>query len=137
MNSKTDADAQQHFRSNRKNSRIHPDLSCEVGPPGGGLSSAKVLDLSVGGLKFCCTHEAISNIIPDGEGNVGMIIDIEIDVRIKLPTDKKRATTIKTGARVIHSERLAQDLFHVGIQFKRLETGALRQLEEFIEGSGS
>ena len=134
MNSYTDA--QQHFRSNRKQHRIHAELPCEVGQPGGKLFVAKVLDISVGGLKFSCSQETVNNIIPDGERTVGLIMDVEIDVQFKLRSDNKRATAIKTGARIIHSERLAQDLFHVGIQFNTLSSNDRGQLEAYIEELG-
>ncbi|MGB5426937.1 MAG: PilZ domain-containing protein [Gammaproteobacteria bacterium] len=130
----TYTDAQQHFRSNRKHHRIRPELPCEVGRPGGELFAAKVLDISIGGLKFSCSQETVNDIIPDGERTVGLIMDVEIDVQFTIPSDNKRASAIKTGARIIHSERLAQDLFHVGIQFNTLNSTARSQLEAFIEG---
>jgi hypothetical protein len=125
---------QQHFRSNRRHRRIRAALSCEVGQPGGKLSAAQVLDISIGGLKFSCSHETVSNIIPDGERTVGLIMDAVINIQFTLPSDKKRTTTIKINARIIHSERLAQDVFHVGIQFNTLSINDLRQLEAYIEG---
>ena len=109
-------------------------MSCEVGLPGGKLFTAQVLDISIGGLKFSCSHETVNNIIPDGERTVGLIMDTGIDIQFKLPSDKKRMTPIKISARIIHSERLAQDVFHVGIQFNTLNTNLLRQLEAYIEG---
>ncbi len=109
-------------------------MPCEVGLPGDKLFAAKILDLSVGGLKFSCSQETVNSIIPDGERTVGLIMDVEIDVQFTLPSDNKRASAIKTGARIIHSERLAQDLFHVGIQFNTLNSNARSQLEAFIEG---
>ena len=126
-------DAQQHFRSNRKNHRIHADLTCEVGQPGGRLFTVQVLDISIGGLKFSCSQEIVNELIPDGERTVGLIMDVEIDVQFKLPADGKCVTAIKIGARIIHSERLAQDLFHVGIQFKTLNINASSQLQGYIE----
>ena len=111
-------------------------MPCEVGQPGGKLFTAKVLDISVGGLKFSCSQETVNNIIPDGERTVGLIMDVEIDVQFKLPSDNKRTATIKTGARIIHSERLAQDLFHVGIQFNTLSSNDRGQLEAYIEELG-
>ena len=129
----TYTDAQQHFRSNRKHHRIDAELSCEVGHSGGKLFSAKILDISIGGLKFSCSQETVNDIIPDGERTVGLIMDVEIDVQFTLPSDNKRATAIKTHARIIHSERLAQDLFHVGIQFNTLNSNARGQLEAYIE----
>jgi hypothetical protein len=61
-------------------------------------------------------------------------MDVEIDIQFTLPADGKRAAEIKTSAAIIHSERLAQNVFHVGIQFKSLNINARRQLETFIEG---
>ena len=132
MNSYTEG--QQHFRSNRRHSRIRADLSCQVGPPGGDLSTGLILDISIGGLKFSCSHDTVNNIILEGERTVGLILDAGIDIQFKLPSDNKRTTVIKTSARIIHSERLAQDVYHVGIQFNSLSINALRQLEAYIEG---
>ena len=126
-------DAQQHFRSNRKHYRIHASLPCEIGQPGGVLSAAQILDISVGGLKFSCSQETVNDIIPDGERTVGLILDVEVDVQFQLPSGNEYTPAIKTTARIVHSERLAQDVFHVGIQFNRLGTTELRQLEAFIE----
>ena len=132
MNSYTQE--QQHFRSNRRHRRIRADLSCEIGQPSGKLFTAQILDISIGGLKFSCCHDTVNNIIPEGERTVGLIMDAGIDIQFKLPSDKKRTTAIKTGARIIHSERLAQDVFHVGVKFNSLNINALRQLETYIEG---
>ena len=126
-------DTQQHFRSNRKHYRIHASLPCEIGQPGGVLSAAQILDISVGGLKFSCSQETINDIIPHGERIVGLILDVEVDVQFRLPSDDKHTAAIKTTARIVHSERLAQDVFHVGIQFNRLGTTELGQLEAYIE----
>ena len=132
MNSYTQE--QQHFRSNRRHRRICAALSCEIGQPGGKLFTAQILDISIGGLKFSCSHDTVNNIIPEGERTVGLIMDAGIDIQFKLPSDKKRTTAIKTSARIIHSERLAQDVFHVGVQFNTLNINALRQLETYVEG---
>ena len=132
MNSYTQE--QQHFRSNRRHRRICAALSCEIGQPGGKLFTAQILDISIGGLKFSCSHDTVNNIIPEGERTIGLIMDAGIDIQFKLPSDKKRTTAIKTSARIIHSERLAQDVFHVGVQFNTPNINALRQLETYVEG---
>jgi len=61
-------------------------------------------------------------------------MDAVINIQFTLPSDKKRTTTTKINARIIHSERLAQDVFHVGIQFNTLSINDLRQMEAYIEG---
>ena len=131
MNSYTDS--QQHFRSNRKYLRITTELSCQVGQPGGRLDTAQVLDLSIGGLKFRCTQAIVNNIIPEGERTVGLIMDVMVDVQFKLTSEAKRANVIKTAARIVHSERLAQDVFHVGVQFTALGMKETQQLEAYIQ----
>ena len=132
MNSYTDS--QQHFRSNRKHLRIDTELGCQVGQPGGKLVTAQVLDLSIGGLKFRCSHATVNNLIPEGERTVGLIMDVMVDVQFKLPAETKRVNSIKTTARIVHSERLAQDVFHVGVQFTGLEIKDIQQLEAYIRG---
>ena len=126
-------DAQQHFRSNRKHRRIHAALSCQVGSPGGKLSAAQVLDLSIGGMKFSCSQDVVSLIIPEGMRTVGLIMDVDINILLKLPTDKKRATVIKSAARLVHSERLSQDEFHVGVNFTSLTLSAIQLMETYID----
>ena len=97
------------------------------------MSAAQILDISVGGLKFSCSQKTVNDIIPDGERTVGLILDVEVDVQFQLPFDSKPTAAVKTTARIVHSERLAQDVFHVGIQFNRLGTTELSQLEAYIE----
>lgn len=132
MNSYTDS--QQHFRSNRKHIRIDTELTCQVGQPGGRLDTAQVLDLSIGGMKFRCSHAIVNNLIPEGERTVGLIMDVTVDVQFTLPFEKQRANNIKAAARIVHSERLAQDVFHVGVQFTGLGIDETRQLEAYIQG---
>ena len=134
MNSYTDS--QQHFRSNRKYLRIDTELSCQVGHADGKLDTAQVLDLSVGGLKFKCSQAIVNNIFPEGERTVGLIMDVMVDVQFKLPSENKRVNNIKTAARIVHSERLAQDVFHVGVQFTGLGINATQQLEAYIQDQG-
>ena len=98
------------------------------------MSAAQIIDISIGGLKFSCSHEIVNNIIPDGERTVGLIMGAGVDIQFKLSSDKESTAPIKTGARIIHSERLAQDVFHIGIQFNKLDTSAHRQLETYIDG---
>lgn len=100
------------------------------------MSAAQILDISVDGLKFSCSHETVNDIIPDGEKIVGLILGVEIDVHFSLPSDNEHDAAINTTARIVHSERLAQDVFHVGIQFNTLSTSAFTQLQAYIEAQG-
>ena len=124
----------QHLRIDRKHIRAGTDLSCKVGPSDSKVSAAQVQDLSIGGLKFSCDHATIKRIIPSDQQALGLILGVEIVVHFTIKLKDKRATVIKTPARVIHSERLAQDLFHVGVQFLALDITAVGNLEEYLEG---
>lgn len=124
---------QLHLRIDRKHFRIDADLPCKVGPSDSNVAVARVLDLSIGGLKFSCDHATFVKIIPESQQALGLILGVEVVVHFTIKLQGKRAAAIKTRARVIHSERLAQDLFHVGIQFLDLEPTTASKLEKYIK----
>ncbi|UCC55923.1 MAG: PilZ domain-containing protein [Gammaproteobacteria bacterium] len=123
---------QQHLRIDRKHLRSRTDFPCQVGPSDSKLSAARVLDLSIGGLKFSCNHATIKRIMPNDQQSLGMILGVEIVVHFNIKLEGKRAAAIRAPARVIHSERLAQDLFHIGIQFLGLDANTSSKLEAYI-----
>lgn len=123
----------QHLRIDRKHFRIATDLPCKVGPSDSKVTAARVRDLSIGGLKFSCDQATIKQIIPENQQAPGLILGVEIMVHFSIKLEDKRTSAIKTPARIIHSERLAQDLFHVGIQFLGLEPVTVGMLETYIE----
>lgn len=124
---------QLHLRIDRKHFRIEADLPCKVGPSDSNVAAARVLDLSIGGLKFSCDHAAFKKIIPESQQALGLILGVEVVVHLTIKLQGQPATAIKTRARVIHSERLAQELFHVGIQFLGLEPTTASNLKTYIE----
>lgn len=126
-------ETRQHLRSDRKCFRVKSEIPCEVGPPGGGMKVALIHDLSCGGVKFSCNQQTIGNIFPDDQAPLGVVLDVFIDIHFSLHEADRSVAAIKTSARVIHTERLAQDLFQVGVQFIDLSQAATRQLENFIE----
>jgi c-di-GMP-binding flagellar brake protein YcgR len=126
-------EARQHLRSDRKCFRVKADIPCEVGPVGGEMKVALIHDLSCGGVKFSCNRQTVSNIFPDDQAPLGVVLDAYITIHFSLHEEDKPAVIIKTSARVIHTERLAQDLFQVGVQFIDLTETATKQLENYIE----
>lgn len=123
---------QQHLRSDRKYLRAKAEIPCEVGPAGGEMNAALIHDLSCGGVKFSCNQHTISRIFPDDQAPLGVVLDVYIEIHFRLDADDKRAAAIMTSAKVIHTERLAQDLFQVGVQFIDLNQAATKRLEAFI-----
>ena len=127
-------EGRQHLRSDRKNSRVKVQIPCEVGPPGGEMNAALMLDLSCGGVKFSCNQHVINSMFTESEAPLGVVLDVFINIYFNLSEDEAPDSLIKTGARVIHTERLAQDLFQVGVEFIDLTQAAQKSLQDFIGG---
>jgi hypothetical protein len=128
-------ETRQHLRSDRRYLRVKADIPCEVGPAGGEMNVALIHDLSCGGVKFSCNQHAVSNIFPDDQAPLGVVLDVYIEIHFRLLEEDNRAASIKTGAKVVHTERLAQDLFQVGVEFIGLDEAETGKLETFIEVS--
>ena len=123
---------EQHLRINRRHRRIETTLPCEVGSPGEALASVQLLNLSVGGLKFECGLEQVNRLLPEEQRIPGTVMDVMLEVRLKLQAGGARATNITGKARLVHYERLAQDRFHVGIALVDLDKNQRHRLEDFI-----
>jgi hypothetical protein len=126
---------EQHLRINRRHRRIEIELPCEVGLTGGGLTAVQMLNLSAGGLKFQCGLEQINQWLPEEQRIPGTVMDVELEVHLKLKAGATRAAAVHGKARLVHHERLAQDRFHVGIEFAELDKAHRRKLEDFVNDS--
>jgi len=128
-------EAQQHLRSDRRYFRVKTELPCDVGPAGGEMNVALIHDLSCGGVKFSCNQHTVGKIFPDDQAPLGVVLDIYIEIHFRLHAEDKRAAAITTSAKVVHTERLAQDLYQVGVQFIDLDQTAAERLEAYILAS--
>jgi hypothetical protein len=123
----------QHFRIDRQHLRVATDIACEIGGDTcGGFMPVRILNLSIGGLKFSCGLQVINSILPEDQRTPGQILDVEMDVSFELPQGESSVLPIRLRARVVHSERLAQDEFHVGVQFMNLAEAVSGPLESHI-----
>ena len=125
----------QHLRSDRRYFRVKTEIPCEVGPADGVMKVALIRDLSSGGVKFSCNQHVVNNIFPDDQAPLGVVLDAFVEIHFRLLPEDSRTAEIKTSARVIHTERLAQDLYQVGVEFINLDQAATKKLEDFIEAS--
>jgi len=109
-------------------------MACEVGSDASReLQSVRILNLSTGGLKFRCGMQVINSILPEDQRTPGQILDVDLDIAFDLPpVDDAPTLPVRARARVIHSERLAQDEFHVGVQFMDLERSLSGAIESYI-----
>ena len=108
----------QHFWIDREHDRISTEIPCRVGPPGSDGMQAVIINLSAGGLKFACTREVFNLLLPEDQRIPGQVGDVEIALQFQLHNDDKaEPLAVSTRARIIHTERLAQDSYTLGVQF--------------------
>jgi len=123
----------QHLRIDRRYHRLATTIACEVcGIANEERLPALILNLSIGGLKFRCGLQVINSILPEDQRTPGQILDVEMEICFDLPLGNDTPVKIKTRASVVHSERLAQDEFHVGVQFIESDDGVARQIKRYI-----
>jgi c-di-GMP-binding flagellar brake protein YcgR len=123
---------EQHLRINRRYRRIEIELPCEAGLTDESLVAVQLLNLSVGGMKFQCGLQEIDSLLPEEQRIPGTVSDVMLEVRLKLKAGEGRAAVVTGRARMVHYERLAQDRFHVGVEFTGLEKAQQRELEDYI-----
>jgi len=123
----------QHFWIDREHVRITTRIPCQVGPVGGVKQGATIVNLSAGGLKFACTQAVFTLLLPEEQRIPGQVIDVDIGMHFQLQGADDDPVTIDTAARIIHTERLAQDNYTLGVQFTALNDADTRVIETFIE----
>jgi hypothetical protein len=125
-------DIKQHLRIDRAHQRISADIPCRAGLPAGERSAARILNLSAGGLKFSCRRDAFYSMVPEDQRTPGRVVDVMIEVEFELQPSGQPASGVQTQATIIHSERLAQDEFHIGVQFIGMDEETSRLLNSYI-----
>jgi hypothetical protein len=120
-------------KDKRQYSRLETEIPVTVRLPKGDVLSAVIVNLSAGGLKFSCGRDTVHQILPKDQRTPGQIMGVMIEVRFELDPPEQPRLSLGAMARVIHSERLAQDVFHVGVQFTRIEETDLVELKHYID----
>lgn len=128
---------QQHLRIERAYQRINTDFPCSVGLPNGELSAARILNLSVNGLKFSCGRDTFHRMLPEDQRTPGRVVDVTIEIDFELHPRGQPASACNTQAAIIHSERLSQDEFHIGVQFTRIDDDTFKLLKACVEEGAS
>ena len=123
-----DRDKRQHFR-------LDTDIPCTVRLSEGENLPAVIVNLSVGGIKFRCSRDAAHHILPRDQRIPGQVSGVTIALKFNLQPPKQEHRSFDVAAKVIHSERLAQDVFHVGVQFLGLDEIELTTLRTYIESN--
>lgn len=123
----------QHTWIDREHDRISTELACQAGPVGGGRKSATIVNLSAGGLKFACSRETFNLLLPEDQRIPGQISNVDLDILFPLHNaGRKKTLTVRTRVRVVHTERLAQDRYTVGVRFVDLRAADARAIEAYL-----
>ena len=96
---------------------------------------AVIVNLSVGGIKFSCSRDTAHHILPEDQRIPGQVTGVVIEILFDLQTPLQDRQPFDATARVVHSERLAQDVFHVGIQFHEVDESEMTALKGYIESN--
>jgi hypothetical protein len=124
----------QNFWIDRDHERINTEIPCQVGPVGGIKQSAVITNLSAGGLKFTCSHGVFNLLLPEDQRIPGLVTNVDIEVQFQLQAaGRKKPLSIRTQARLIYTERLAQDSFTLGAQFLAIRDVDRRGLESYVQ----
>jgi hypothetical protein len=103
--------------------------------PKGEMLPAVIVNLSLGGLKFSCARDTVHHILPSDQRTPGQVMGVMIQIQFDLQLPAQTSLSFDATARVVHSERLAQDVFHVGIQFIHVDEADLAILKDYIDGN--
>jgi PilZ domain len=123
----------QHFWIDRRHPRISTALSCQVSVPHDKMHPALMHNLSPGGLKFSCAHDTFIALVPESQRTPGLVQDVRIEIQFQLTSSGgKEPSTIRAEADIIHTERLAQDCYHIGAQFLQLQDDAVQAIESYV-----
>jgi hypothetical protein len=122
----------QHLRIERKGPRVAASIDCVVGLPDGDLSAGQICNMSVGGLKFACGLHTLHSILPQHERTPGSVTGITVEIHFELQLPDQAPLPVKCNARMVHFERLAQDNFHVGLQFTSLDETTTKAIHTYL-----
>jgi len=122
-------------REKRQYFRVDTEIPGTVRLPKGDILPTTIVNLSVGGLKFSCGRDTVHQILPKDQQTPGQITGVMIEIQFDLQPLEQPQLSLNTRARVIHSERLAQDVFHIGIEFIHIDESDIMALKGYIDAT--
>jgi hypothetical protein len=122
-------------REKRQYFRLDTEIPGTVRLPKGEILPAMIVNLSAGGLTFSCGRDTVHQILPKDQQTPGQVTGVMIEIQFDLQSPPQPGLSLNPRARVIHSERLAQDVFHVGIQFIHIDESDVVALKGYIDAT--
>ena len=108
------------------------DIPAELRTPDGQTITAMVTDISRTGLGISCNRETAFCLLPEDQRTPGQVIDVELDIQLLLPFATEPARPIEAHCRLVHTRRLAQDDYQIGMQFIDLSNEIDSDLVRFV-----
>ncbi|MGR9105503.1 MAG: PilZ domain-containing protein [Gammaproteobacteria bacterium] len=116
----------------RRYPRVSANFDARVDCGDGFRVRVTVLDTSTTGLRLQCNGFEREMLTPHGEW-IRHGKPIEINVILELPRPNQETRMIEALCTVAFSRRVARDLYHIGMRYKRLDPESFVVLGDFID----
>ncbi|MCK5092457.1 MAG: PilZ domain-containing protein [Gammaproteobacteria bacterium] len=117
-------------KEKRQYPRIRARLPLKIISPDGKVLPATSLDMSLEGIQIECNHLTQQQLILDHEKEKpGQ--PVELNVQLKIPATKHSKNKVEIRCRLVVSRRLAQDTYHLGLNYLDFED--TEHLETFLD----
>ena len=116
-------------KEKRQYPRIKARLPLEIISKSGEVLPAVSLDMSLDGLQIECDHKTQQQLVHANEKhNSGQ--PVEMDIQIQLPLSQHSLSRMEMRCRLVITRRLAQNTYHLGLNYLKLEDAT--KLDEFL-----
>ena len=117
-------------KEKRQFPRVKARLPLKIINPDGDILQATSLDMSLDGIMVECDHQTQQQLMSGNEKeNPGQ--PIEFHVQVQIPVTKNSNHRVEMRCRLVTSRRLAQDTYHLGLNYLDFEN--TEKLEEFLD----
>lgn len=117
-------------KEKRQYPRVKAKLPLKIITPSGEVLPATSLDMSLDGIQIECDHQTQQQLVLDNE-KTKPGHPVELNVQLKIPATKHSKNTVEMRCRLVISRRLAQDTYHLGLNYLDFED--TEQLESFLD----
>ena len=117
-------------KEKRQFPRIRARLPLKIISLGGQVLPATSLDMSLDGIQIECNHQTQQQLLLDHEKEKSGQ-PVELNLQLTIPVTQNSTRKIEVRCRLVISRRLAQDTYHLGLNY--LDFEETEQLETFLD----
>ncbi|RMF18844.1 MAG: PilZ domain-containing protein [Gammaproteobacteria bacterium] len=121
-------------RNLRHHLRIEAAFPATLMTEDGQACECEIVNLSRTGIMVACDRATLETLMPSKqrESLFAPLNPVTVDACFELTLSTTGRTQLNCGCHIIHTRRLARDVFHVGLEFVRLEPRDRLRIEQFI-----